>query len=268
MAIILTLLVAAALSVIGLSLVLITETDTKVALATQINKENLNVADGALRLALNVLREKPTTGYLLYPWEKVLPPLAHVRMNTSAFNPTGPNFLENGRLGNGSLSSPSFVDNLGNPAFDDYSSTVTTPTWNGNSYTAYGQCWVLTDLSTPTPGLIQNIPMYPASVTSGSASMYAYYTVYVEAVQGSADWNSSNPANPGTPDGVIDAYDFDRYQVLLRARAVGMYGSVKDVVMVVRLVNPDGTPYGDVPGSTGGGGTGPGGGINVGFVIS
>ncbi|MBI2839413.1 MAG: pilus assembly PilX N-terminal domain-containing protein [Acidobacteria bacterium] len=243
-AVVITILVAVAISVIGLSLILITETDTKVAMATQINKENLNVGDGGLRYALNVLRQKPTAGYLDYPWEAVLPPTTHVRQE----GPDADTMLSQGNwtLNRQSTSGAETVYNVVANA-DDFDAT-TSP--------------VLTDM---TGTAIQNVPMITSSSPSQSqwAASYSYYTVFLEAIQGDSDWNS--PGTPGSSDGTLDEYDFDKYAVQVRVRVVGRYGSVKDIVMAVELVNPDGTPYGDVPGSQQGGTGGPPIGQTVGF---
>jgi len=262
MAIILTLMVTAAISVIALSLVLITEIDTKIALATQINKENLNVGDGALNYALNIIREKPTAGYLNYPWERVLPPVAEVRRNTD-----GSAFLDNGKLSGGTPNNPSFTSASGASDFDGYSSTPTTVTYpasSANIVKRYGQMYVLADMAGSN---IENVPMYGLAVEE--LTTYAYYSVFVEATQGDSDWNNNSTSlswGDHTPDGALDQHDFDKYGLLVRARVVGLYGSVKDVVMLVKLVKPDGTPYSDVPGSTQGGSTGPSGTTPVGFT--
>ena len=176
-----------------------------------------------MQYALYVVREVPTAGYLNYPWESILPNTAFVRSDAN----------NNGYLDNGTLSN---VNNLSNPTFANVDDS--------------GQMHVLNDLA---GNPIQNIPVHAPGGTA-DLTTNGYYTAYVEAVQGDADWNTTGGG--GTPDLKFDQYDFDRYSLLLRARTVGLYGSIKDIVMVVRVVKPDGTPYGDEPGSTQGSGTG------------
>lgn len=272
-AVIVTIMVASIISVIGLSLILITEVDTKIALATQINKENLNVGEAALQRALDVLRDKPARGYKEYPWEGALPPSAQVRLNTDV-EPDGATIMEGGIIASGSLSSPTYTENGGLSDFDGYYATPHSVTWPTGSVhttiTGYGHLYVLVDND---GNQLMNVPMFVGGGVTGTTDLYAYYTVFVEAVQGDSNWNTPvagsgappsyqvnwalHVPNPGPSPAPLGVDDFDKYQIAVRARVVGLYGSVKDLVMTVKVVKPDGTPYGDEPGSTQGGGSGP-----------